>query len=99
MGMYPGPSCPDRSSHEELSAAEVDARIHKVVDLGSNPNHRVSPVPLRRGVTSARVSTLGPVSVAFKILSFHCTHDLALGLGGGCIKPQDANLPKDTAKR
>jgi hypothetical protein len=28
--------------------------------------------------------------VAFVILSFHCTHDLVLGLGGGHGEPQDA---------
>jgi hypothetical protein len=42
--MYPGSSCPDHFSSEELSAVEVDARIHKVLDLGVNPNPEVGPV-------------------------------------------------------
>jgi hypothetical protein len=42
---------------------------------------------------------LGPVLVAFMILSFHCTRDLAQGLGGGRGEPRDANSPEDTAKR
>jgi hypothetical protein len=36
----------DRSSSEELSAVEVDTRIHKVMDLGVNPNPEVGPVPI-----------------------------------------------------
>jgi hypothetical protein len=53
MWMHPGPSCPDCPSSEELSAVEVDARIHKVLDLGVNPNPRAGPDPLQRGVASA----------------------------------------------
>jgi hypothetical protein len=40
MGMYSGPSCPDRPSSKELSAVELDAQIHKVLDPG------LGPVPL-----------------------------------------------------
>jgi hypothetical protein len=36
--LYPGPSCPNRHCSEELSAAEVDSRIHKVLDLKVDPN-------------------------------------------------------------
>jgi hypothetical protein len=75
--MYPGPSCPDCPSPEELSAMEVDGRIHKVLDLGVSPNPGVGPVPLRKGITSASVSTLGPVSVAFALKSFHDACDFA----------------------
>jgi hypothetical protein len=99
MGLYPGPSCPDRPLFEELSAAEIDARIHKVLDLGVNLNPEVGPVPLWRGVACARVSMLGPISAAFAILSFLCAHDLAQGLGSGHGESQDANSPEDTAKR
>jgi hypothetical protein len=53
MWMYPGLSCPDRPFSKELSAIEVDAQIHKVLDLGVNPNPRDNPVPLQRGVTNA----------------------------------------------
>jgi hypothetical protein len=28
--LYLGPSCPDRSSSEELSKVEINTRIHKV---------------------------------------------------------------------
>jgi hypothetical protein len=44
--MYPGPSYSERTSSKELSIAEVDAQIHKVLDLGLSLNPRVSPVPL-----------------------------------------------------
>jgi hypothetical protein len=79
---YLGPYCPDRPSSEELSVAEVEPRIHKVLDLGVNLTPGADPVPLRRGITSVRVSTLGPVLEAFVILSFHCARDLAQALGG-----------------
>jgi hypothetical protein len=81
MWMYPGPSCPDRPSSEELSTMEVDAQIHKVLDLRVSPNHLANPIPLWRGVTGAWVSTLGLILVVFAILSFHCARDLAQGLG------------------
>jgi hypothetical protein len=83
MWLYPGPSCLNRPSPEELSVAQVDSWIHKVLDLGVNLNPRADPVPLQEGVDSARVSTLGPISAAYVILSFHCTHGLEQGLGGG----------------
>jgi hypothetical protein len=62
MGMYPGPSCPDRPSSEELSMVEIDSQIYKVLDLGVNLNPKAGPVPYED-------------SVAFVILSFHCAHD------------------------
>jgi hypothetical protein len=68
--MYAGPSCPDRPSSEELSAVKVNAWIHKVLDLGVNKHPGVGLIPLRRGVASAWASTLGPILVAFVILSF-----------------------------
>jgi hypothetical protein len=89
-GMYPGTSCPDRPSSEELSAAEVGPRIHKVLYLGVNPNSSAGPIPLRRGIASVRVSTLGLVLVAFVILSFHHSRDLVQGLGGSRYEPRDA---------
>jgi hypothetical protein len=70
MWMNLGLSYPDRPSSEELCAEEVDARIHKVLDLEVNPNPGPGLVPLRRGIASVRVGTSGPVSVAFTILSF-----------------------------
>jgi hypothetical protein len=56
---------------------EVEARIHKVLDLGVFPIPGAGPIPLWSGITSVMVSTLGPVSMAFVILSFHCARDLA----------------------
>jgi hypothetical protein len=50
MGMYPGPSCPDHPSFEEFSVAEVDARIHKVLDLGVKPDLRVGLSPYGEGL-------------------------------------------------
>jgi hypothetical protein len=38
MGMYPRLGCPDCPSSKELSMADVDARIHKVLDLRVGPN-------------------------------------------------------------
>jgi hypothetical protein len=77
MWLYLRPSCPDRPSSEKLSAAEVDARIYKVLDLGVNLNPVAGPAPLQGGVASARLSTLDLVSMAFTVLSFHCACDLA----------------------
>jgi hypothetical protein len=42
---------------------------------------------------------LGPISMAFFILSFHCARDFAQGLGGGRGELWGANLPEDAAKR
>jgi hypothetical protein len=91
--MYTGPSCLDYPSSEELSAAEVEAQIHKILDLGVNPFPGARPIPLRRGITSVRVSTLGHVLAAFMILSFHYAHDPAHSLGGGCGELWETNPP------
>jgi hypothetical protein len=74
---------------------EVDSWIHKVLDLGVNPNPRASPAPLQGGVASARVSILGPVLAAFVILSFHHSHDLAQGFEGSYDDPRDMDPPAD----
>jgi regulator of protease activity HflC (stomatin/prohibitin superfamily) len=42
---------------------------------------------------------LGPVSVAYMILSFHHAHGLAQGLKAGHSEPRDANPPEDVARR
>jgi hypothetical protein len=46
MWMYPRMSCPDHPSFEEFSAAKIDARIYKVLDLRVNPNPEASPITL-----------------------------------------------------
>jgi hypothetical protein len=56
---------------------EVEAWIRKVLDSAVILSPSVSPDPLRRGNTSISISTLGPVSMAFTILSFHYARDLA----------------------
>jgi hypothetical protein len=99
MWMYPVPSCPDHTSTEELCTVEVDSRIHMVLDLGLHLNPGAGPVPLWRGVTSARVSMIGPVSVAFVTLPFFCARDLVQGLGGSCGESWDADLIEDTIER
>jgi hypothetical protein len=77
MWLYSGPSYPDCPFSEKLSAAEVDAWIHKVLDLRGKLNPRAGLAPLPGELASTKVSTLGPISVAFMIISFHRTHDLA----------------------
>jgi hypothetical protein len=62
MWLYPGPSCPDRSLSEELGDAEINIRIHKVLDHEADLNPRAGPTPMREGVGSTRVSLFGSVS-------------------------------------
>jgi hypothetical protein len=45
MRVYPGPRCPDRPSSNEVIAEEVDAQIHKFLDLEASLNPRVRCVP------------------------------------------------------
>jgi hypothetical protein len=73
----------------------VEAQILKVLDVGVIPTPGTGPVPLRRGISSVRVSTLGPISVAFVILSFHYTRDLMQGLGGCHNESQNVDPPAD----
>jgi hypothetical protein len=75
MWAYLGPSCLDHLYPEELSVVEVETRIPKVLDSSIILSPGFGPDPLRRGIASVRVSTLGPVSAVFTILSFYCTHD------------------------
>jgi hypothetical protein len=46
--------CP---SSKELSAAEVEAQIRKVLDLGVIQTPSASPIPLWSGITSVRFCT------------------------------------------
>jgi hypothetical protein len=94
MWMYPGPSYPDRSSSKELSVVEVEAHIHKVLDLKVNSNSCVGSVPLRRGIASVRVSTLGIVLAAFAMLSFHYAHDHAQVLGAAAVSHGMPTCPR-----
>jgi hypothetical protein len=73
-------------------------RILKVLDLGVNPNYGLDHVPLWRGIASVRVSTSDPISLAFMILSFHCTHNLAQSLICGHDEPRDVDSPSDAVK-
>jgi hypothetical protein len=55
MWTYPRPSCSDCPSSKELSVVEVEAQIHKVLDLGVILTPPVLTIPLRRGMASVRV--------------------------------------------
>jgi hypothetical protein len=95
MLAYRRSSCLDHPSPEEHSAGEVEARIIKVLDSAVILSPGVGPGPLRTGIASVRVSTLGPVSTTFAILSFHYARDLVKGLGDGCIKSWDIDPSVD----
>jgi hypothetical protein len=49
MWTYPGSSCFDRPSFEELSAKEVEARIHKVLDSAVILSHRAALIRYDEG--------------------------------------------------
>jgi hypothetical protein len=51
--MAKGVELSDRSFSEELSVADINTRIHKVLDHGANLNPGGSPAPLREGVARA----------------------------------------------
>jgi hypothetical protein len=99
MWKHPRMSYPNCPYSEKLSVAEINAQIHKVLDLGVNLNPGAGPVPVRRGITSVRVSTLGPILAALAILSFHCAHNSAQGLGGDHGEPRNIDFPMDPARR
>jgi hypothetical protein len=80
MWLYPGPCCLGCPSSEEFGAAEIITQIHKVLDLGANPNPRAGPAPLGEGVASTRVRIFGHVLMDYAILSIHCACGLAQGL-------------------
>jgi hypothetical protein len=48
---------------------EINIRIHKVLDLGANPDPRAGAAPFREGVASTRVCLFQPILVAYAILS------------------------------
>jgi hypothetical protein len=98
MWLYSGLCFPNRSFSKELSAADINTQIHKVLDHGANSDHGVGPAPLREGVASTRVSLLESISAAYAILSFHHARGLAQGLGGARSVPRGANLPEDTVR-
>jgi hypothetical protein len=56
MWPYPGPSCPDCPFFKELSNAEINTWIHRVLAYEANLNPRAGPAPLREGVNSTMVS-------------------------------------------
>jgi hypothetical protein len=58
MGLYPGPSCPDRYFSAELDDTEINAWIQGILVHRANQNSSTSPVPLREGVIRPRVSLL-----------------------------------------
>jgi hypothetical protein len=49
MWTYPGSSCLDRPSPEELSVVEVEAQICKVLDSVVIQLHGAGPIPYEEG--------------------------------------------------
>jgi hypothetical protein len=77
MGVYPRPNCPNHPSPEELSMVEVDAQIHKLLDLGVSPNPGVGHVPLQRlsqfwGTNTLLVAFLTVCSLILAKMHFPC---------------------------
>jgi hypothetical protein len=97
MWAYLGSSYPDRPSSEELSVVEVEDWIHKVLNFGVNLAPGAGPVPLRSGIASIRVSSLGPIYAASAILSFHYACDLEQVLEGSHGESLDAHPPVNAA--
>jgi hypothetical protein len=56
MWLYPGPSCPDHLFSEELSDAEINTWIHKVLAHGFDRNPGDGPTPFWEGVNNNWVS-------------------------------------------
>jgi hypothetical protein len=69
------------------------------LDLRVNLKPSPGPIPQQRRIARVGVSTSGPVSVAFTILSFHYTLNLAQGLGGGCSEPRDVDLSSNATRQ
>jgi hypothetical protein len=99
MWLYLGPSCPNRPFSEELSVAEINTWIYKVLDHGANPNLGAGPAPLQEGVDSTRFSLHGPILVAYTFLSFHHAHGLVQGLGGAHRELRGTKLHEDAVRR
>jgi hypothetical protein len=81
MWLYPRSSSLSRSFSEELSEAEINTRIHKVLDHGANLNPGAGPAPLIEGVATTKVSLFGFVSAGCMISSSHRARDIVKGLG------------------
>jgi hypothetical protein len=81
----PGIKFFDSSFSEELSKAEINIWIHKVLHHGANLSPRASPTPLREGVANARVSLLGSILAIYLILSSHSACNFMQGLRGAHI--------------
>jgi hypothetical protein len=95
MWAYQRSTCPDHPSPEEMSAVEVETRIHKVLGATVVLPPGAGPDPLRRGIATIRVGTSGPVSTVFTILSPHCARDIAQGLRNSRGNTQGADFSAD----
>jgi hypothetical protein len=62
MWRYSGPGCPDRSIQAELGDVEVNTHVWGILALGVNRRTSPSPISLREGVVSPRVT---PLELAF----------------------------------
>jgi hypothetical protein len=85
--LYPGPSCLDHSFFEELSEAEINIQIHKVLDHGANLTPGAGLASLRDGVAGTKVSPFGSVVATCTILSSHHARGHAQSLRGGRSAP------------
>jgi hypothetical protein len=62
MWRYPGLSCPNHFFSIELADADVDTRVRMILALRVNRHSSSGPVPMRDGVSSPWLSSLGLVS-------------------------------------
>jgi hypothetical protein len=99
MWMYLGSSCPDRPFSAELGDTEINTRVRGVLAHGAYLNLGSGPIPLREGVDSPSVSSLG--------LSFDCMCQfLLLPYVCKCARsrvhtqrPEGVTLPEDVVGR
>jgi hypothetical protein len=95
----PVPSCPNHPFSEELSNAEINTCIHRVLTHGVNLNPGAGPTPLREVVDSTRVSLFAFAfgNLCNLICSWHSHPPI-----GSCVFSQctmGVTLPEDAARR
>jgi hypothetical protein len=83
MWMYWGPSCLDRPFSTELGDTEINTQIQGIHAHGADLNLGSGSIPLREGVDSPRVSSLGFLFVylcQFLFLTIHMFLRRVLGV-------------------
>jgi hypothetical protein len=76
---------------------EVETQIHKVLDSAAVPLPGADAS--RRGITSGRVGTSGPVSAALTSLSLQCARDIVQGLEDSHEDTQGTDISADAPGR